>query len=142
MKNKFWESGLSFECKQCGNCCTFDGGSIYASKREFEEIAKFLGLSFSEFVKRFTRSDDKFVSLKLNDKKHCIFYENGCKIYEKRPGQCRSYPFWPEILKSEFRWTYESDSCKGIGSGKQWSKEEIIKELKQADDILLRSDAQ
>ena len=35
--------------------------------------------------------------IKYNDSHECIFYDrdiNGCKIYEARPSQCITFPFW------------------------------------------------
>jgi uncharacterized protein len=140
MKKNFWENGLNFTCAQCGNCCTFEGGAIYGTESEFKAIAKLVNLSFKDFIKKYTKNEDGFVSLKLKENDHCIFYNKGCSIYEKRPGQCKSYPFWPEIVKNEFRWINEGENCKGISNGKKWSKDEIIAELEQAGDQLLKKD--
>ena len=40
----------------------------------------------------------------------CVFLDqetNYCRIYEARPVQCRTYPFWPSILKSQEAWNAE-----------------------------------
>jgi len=46
----------------------------------------------------------------------CTFLaENGsCSIYPHRPKQCRTYPYWPEILKSKRSWENEARYCEGI----------------------------
>jgi hypothetical protein len=48
----------------------------------------------------------------------CVFWgEGGCEVYENRPIQCSSYPFWASILESEEAWLEEARSCPGIGKG-------------------------
>jgi len=40
----------------------------------------------------------------------CIFLNNdtnACQIYEARPVQCRTYPFWPQILQNPQLWNAE-----------------------------------
>lgn len=46
----------------------------------------------------------------------CIFLENGkqCGIYDVRPVQCRTYPFWPNVVESPASWKEEQQSCEGI----------------------------
>ena len=49
----------------------------------------------------------------------CVFLgANGqCRVYPVRPVQCRTYPFWPEVLCSGTAWEQESRRCEGIGRG-------------------------
>lgn len=45
----------------------------------------------------------------------CIFLDtdtNQCQIYEARPAQCRTYPFWPSIVASVQDW---NDECRRKG---------------------------
>ena len=44
----------------------------------------------------------------------CVFWDNGCTVYQARPVQCITYPFWPVIIESELRWNKESNNCPGI----------------------------
>lgn len=39
----------------------------------------------------------------------CIFLNsaNQCSIYEARPLQCRTYPYWPRVIKSRASWDEE-----------------------------------
>ena len=62
--------------------------------------------------------------------KDCIFLQEsagqrGCVIYEVRPSQCRSWPFWPENLKSSDAWNEAARKCPGINRGRLYSYEEI-----------------
>jgi Fe-S-cluster containining protein len=66
------------------------------------------------------------ISLKEKENYDCIFLtENGCSVYEGRPRQCRTYPFWSSVVESKSSWEREGMSCPGIGKGKIHGKEEI-----------------
>ena len=91
----------SSECSTCqGKCCTGESGYIYVSKEEIENISKFLNLDVRDFVAEFLFKKMYKYSIKevvQNDSYECIFYDrvtNGCTIYEARPLQCRTFPFW------------------------------------------------
>lgn len=137
---KFWKHGIHFECHQCGHCCTFPGGAIYATEEEFHLIADHLNISSEEFYSTYTFNSDGFVSIKSLDHGPCVFYNNGCTIYNVRPTQCRTYPFWPEVVNNENDWFKESKTCKGIGQGKLWTKEEIREELQKNVQHLKRTE--
>jgi Fe-S-cluster containining protein len=136
---KFWKQGIRFECQGSGNCCTFEGGAIYASGEEFQEIANFLNVSEKEFFAKYTTSIGGHVSIKSTDENPCIFYEKGCKIYSVRPTQCKTYPFWEEIVNNERMWQKESKKCPGIGKGKLWPKEKIRQELQKNIQFLKKN---
>ena len=48
--------------------------------------------------------------LKRKDDAACIFLNpiGQCNIYDVRPIQCRTYPFWPSILKNKQTWEEEA----------------------------------
>jgi len=88
-------------CSTCqGRCCTGESGYIYVTKSEIENIAVLLGLDVKEFVFKYLFKKMYKYSIKeikYNNSFECVFYEresNGCKIYEARPTQCRTFPFW------------------------------------------------
>lgn len=64
-------------------------------------IASFIGIDVSEFIDSYLRKVGYRYSikeLKKNDNYACLFFDvekNGCGIYDVRPEQCRTYPFWP-----------------------------------------------
>lgn len=140
LKNNFWHKGLQFQCHRCGNCCTFPGGAVYASKGEFRKIAKHLGISFEQFLEQYTEEIDGYVSLKSVPEGPCIFYDHGCSIYEVRPIQCRTFPFWDDLLKSQTRWSEQAKTCQGIDKGRVWSKKEIKEQLKAKKENLLKAE--
>lgn len=138
MSEKFFRRGLRFECHQCGNCCTFPGGAVYATEDQFRAIAIRLKISFSQFLTEYTKNHDGFVSLKSTYAGPCIFYDRGCTVYDVRPTQCRTYPFWPENLADESRWDRSGKTCAGIGTGRTWSYDEIREVLYANDEDVMR----
>lgn len=88
-------------CESClGRCCTGESGGIFASMAEFKAIAGFLNLSMDAFIAGYLVKMDRRFSIKeisQGDSHDCIFFDrsrNGCSIYEVRPAQCRTFPFW------------------------------------------------
>lgn len=93
-----FESSACSECE--GRCCTGESGYIYVTKSEIVAIAKLLNLSVNEFGVKYLYKNGYKYSIKerlVGDSYECLFYDsanNGCKIYEARPSQCISFPFW------------------------------------------------
>jgi len=91
----------SSACSTCeGRCCTGESGYIYVNKSEIEAISELLDLSVKDFANTYLFKKGFKLSIKEikhNDSYECIFYDreiNGCKIYEARPSQCITFPFW------------------------------------------------
>ena len=67
--------------------------------------------------------------------------DNKCTAYEARPTQCRTWPFWPEVMSPK-AWKKEvAQFCPGIGKGKKISAEKIkaqLEEQKKSEDDLLK----
>jgi len=105
-------------CASCeGRCCTGESGYIYVSRAEIEKIAALLKLTINEFGVEYLFKKGYKYSLKeqVHEGSHeCIFYDresNGCRIYEARPSQCISFPFW-DYFKT--RVDELKDECPGI----------------------------
>ncbi len=88
-------------CVTCtGRCCTGESGYIYVSKEEIFTISDLLKLSVNDFGVKYLFKHGYKYSIKeqvYEGSYECIFYDresNGCKIYEARPSQCISFPFW------------------------------------------------
>ena len=89
-------------CSKCkGKCCNGEKGNIWVNKKEITAIASSLGIDTKDFIDRYLRKVGYRYSikeLKKDDNYACLFFnteKNGCGIYEARPEQCRTYPFWP-----------------------------------------------
>lgn len=55
----------------------------------------------------------------------CPLWQGGCSVYPVRPAQCRTYPFWPEIISSPTAWEKEAAFCPGMNKGKLFTVSEI-----------------
>jgi Fe-S-cluster containining protein len=66
------------------------------------------------------------VSLIAAEDHTCVLLKDGqCAVYEARPLQCRTYPFWGIHLADPESWQRASKSCPGIGQGRLWSRKQI-----------------
>lgn len=132
----FFEEGLRFDgskCAECGRCCTGAPGTVYMNRETSERIAKFVGLPHEEFLKQYAYPFRNGHSLKEKENGDCTFFKQGrCTIYPVRPTQCRTYPFWPETLRNEAAWKREKIQCPGIGTGKLYSREEIMELVQES----------
>jgi len=135
----FYENGLKFECTQCSKCCRFDPGYVFLSYNDLDRLIKFFKLSETEFIDKYCRKVDmgekNRLSLLEKGNFDCIFWSNGgCEIYEARPLQCRSYPFWKPFLINKKDWDAESESCPGMNQGLVVSKKKIDDWIKQREN--------
>ena len=73
---------------------------------------------------------NEVLCLKEKDNFDCIFWENGCVVYNARPLQCSSYPFWDFLLKDKKSWDNAAKTCPGMNNGEFHSYEEINKTVK------------
>jgi Fe-S-cluster containining protein len=111
---------FSFEstaCASCqGHCCTGESGHIWVSRPEIKTISKALGIPQRVFIKKFTRSDGRRTSLTEKPWKDgqlaCSFFDGHCTIYNSRPEQCRTFPFWPRYKRRNLQELL--DECPGV----------------------------
>jgi Fe-S-cluster containining protein len=125
----WYEKGLQFECTRCGLCCTGRPGYVWVKIEDLHRIAEFLGLRVRDFTKQYVRQIGSQWSLIEKPNGDCIFYESGCKIYPVRPTQCRTFPFWKEVVATPNTWHQTAKECEGMNSGRNYSAEEIQKLL-------------
>ena len=104
-------------------------------------MAAHLGLDYPEFLVRHTRVIDGHRSLNEIDTEHgfdCVFLDRDtvpgkaiCGLYEVRPVQCRTWPFWPEVLRNERAWNRmkKNTPCPGMGKGQLFTVESIVERL-------------
>ena len=122
------EKGVKFECQGSGKCCLSRGeyGYVYMTLKDRRQMAKVLGLSTTSFTKKYCdKQSDGLYHLKSKSEE-CMFLDgNQCEVYEGRPTQCRTWPFWPEVMNAK-SWKKEvKDFCPGVGRGKYYSPQEI-----------------
>ena len=128
--SKFYKNGLYFECTVCGECCRHSGGKVEITPIEALIIASALDISPEEFLREYGHQENGSIELIDNEDGHCIFLlEDRCSIYDSRPSQCRNFPFWPENLKSHYRWKQLRSFCPGIDQGELYFLETIRQKL-------------
>ena len=83
-------------------------------------MASHLGISRSIFLDQYCKNYTKIDGWRLLKQRtgtsgDCIFLEdNLCTLHEARPLQCRTYPWWPELLPDQ-AWREERDLvCEGM----------------------------
>ncbi len=129
-----YSSGIRFECTGCGECCKARGSYayVYVTLAERQRLARHFGLKTRAFtVKYCGKTDGKF---HLRDpSSNCLFLEGArCTVYQARPQQCRTWPFWPENMSKKV-WTQQvKRDCPGVGLGRWYSPREI--EVKLAEE--------
>jgi len=124
-------SKLDFSCNRCSNCCRNEQGNVYITRKDLANLSSFLNLSKDEFVKQYcrivTKQDKKILALLEKVNYDCIFWENGCIVYQKRPLQCITYPYWPILVENGDHWKYERYRCSGIDKKSSLTIEEKFK---------------
>jgi len=129
------EPGLRFACTMCGNCCSGPDGFVLVSPAEIDALAARFALTGERFIAEYTTMTSAGRSLIERDTpqgKDCIFLDRTsipgkaiCGVYDLRPKQCRTWPFWPSVVASEDRWRLASRICPGMGSGKLHPPQQI-----------------
>jgi len=108
--------GLRFTCTGCGKCCTGGGGHVYLSPADLQRLAGYLELPLGAVARRFTRMRNGRRALLNGDGTDaCIFLkDNACSVYEGRPVQCRTYPWWLAVIQDKASWREAARHCEGI----------------------------
>ena len=155
-KDEWFHKGLQFSCHMCGHCCSGSTGSVRFTEDEAVKMASHVKVSKEQFYSDYTRrrgnKKNKYYELKelrtSSGDYDCIFLDRVtmpgksiCSLYDARPVQCRTWPFWEENLVSENVWKAVSkgvEGCAGIGIGPVIPYTDIIKQ--RDDTIALESE--
>ena len=133
MDEKPWfEQGLKFTCSGCGDCCTGAPGFVWVNREEIEDLARKVKLTPAEFEERYVRKVGIRKSLVEYDNGDCVFFDANsrkCAVYEARPRQCKTWPFWQSNVASEESWKQTCEVCPGSGRGKLHSAEHIVHQI-------------
>ena len=90
------------KCAQCeGDCCIGEPGHIWISSKEITVLAQFLNIEPEELIHQYLKKVGYKYTIKervVDDSNYaCLFFDlenKRCSIYEARPKQCRTFPFW------------------------------------------------
>lgn len=142
---------MKFRCQaSCGGkCCSakWDGKAsfVFLTWRDRKNLVNFLGKKLEEFASfgefAFTRfinrpSRQWFLN---NTEKTCPFLKEGkCSVYEARPTQCRTFPFWPELMVNEPYKTLK-EFCPGVGEGEETTHFLLSEQIKADKELCNRA---
>ena len=83
------ESSFSYTCHACNRCC--HNKAIRVNPYEILRLARYLGISTTQFIERHTEAGGTVLRPKENG--DCGFLgERGCSVHSDRPLACRLYP--------------------------------------------------
>ena len=146
MPDPWYADGLSFQCTQCGNCCTGPPGYVWFTDTEAQAMADETGMTVEAF--RAAHAHRVHGRWTLNevwnaqaDGYDCVFLRRDatgralCSIYQSRPSQCRTWPFWPSNLRSRRTWEATARGCPGMNHGDFYPVERI-RVLRDGSDLL------
>jgi Fe-S-cluster containining protein len=147
-RSPFYTEGLRFSCTRCSTCCRFESGFVFLSEKDTSVLTDALCMKFEDFIDTYCRwipsmnGIDK-LSLKEKSNKDCIFWalepNAGCLIYNSRPLQCRSFPFWSSILNNKTNWALTAKSCPGMDNGNLFSQDSIKEWLVMQENEMIIS---
>jgi Fe-S-cluster containining protein len=134
-RKPFPRDGIRFSCLGCGRCCLSRGeyGYVHLSLEDRRRLAVHLGISTVAFTKKYAEHIDGWFYL-CQPERDCPFLSEGrCGVYEARPRQCRTWPFWRENMTPRV-WKREiAPYCPGVGRGRLYSAEEIESIIEKGD---------
>ncbi len=130
----WYADGLRFRCTQCGDCCTGAEGYVWVNQAEIDAMAARLEMEPAVFEKRFVRRVGIRRSLTERPGGDCVLLDadtRKCTVYEQRPRQCKTWPFWDSNLKSPEAWEEAAVHCPGCNKGSLVPLETIRKQAAQ-----------
>lgn len=131
--------GLRFTCTMCGSCCTGPRGFVAFTDDEAADMARELGVSVDEFFDRYTREARdggmvvrSLVEIRTKFGYDCVFLDREkipgkavCGLYESRPAQCRTWPFWKSNVSSRNAWDEAARTCPGMNTGRKHDADHV-----------------
>lgn len=124
----WYKDGLKFTCSQCGDCCTGAPGFVWVNASEITEMAAIVGMEVAAFESRYVRKVGIRKSLTERPNGDCELLDpktRGCTVYQARPRQCRTWPFWESNIRSPEAWKETCEMCPGSGQGQLVPLEDI-----------------
>lgn len=133
---------LRFECQPgCITCCD-RYGFVYLTEDDLQKISAYVGMTTAAFEAKYVYRTKNQVRLRKPRVAECHFLlkradgTGGCKVHAVKPVQCRTYPYWPELIEYPDVWEHEATRCPGINKGEKLiqigAALEIAEEMKTA----------
>lgn len=135
----WWKDGLRFTCVNCGRCCGTYPGTVTFTDDERDAMAILLRISPEEFDRRYVWRKYGVRSLMERSNYDCVLLDGQtkkCSVYEARPAQCRTFPFWRDVIESRTSWEARARECPGMGGGELHDGDDIARTLLLSGDAL------
>jgi Fe-S-cluster containining protein len=131
-----------WSCTACGKCCR-GPGVVYFTEEDLKNIRSRLGLSDAQWEQLYTRLIQKKKNglfLHQTAKSCALLGRDGrCTVYEVRPLQCRTFPFWTSNFESRESYEWLKDFCPGMKTGREeFSLQRIVIETNRTEDLFAR----
>ena len=130
----WYADGLRFQCSQCGDCCSGEPGYVWLDQDEIDAMAAEMAMDSKDFERKFVRKVGVDRSLNEYPDGDCILLDPAtrkCTVYQSRPIQCRTWPFWDSNLENPAQWRETCQVCPGSGKGRLYTFEEIELQRKE-----------
>lgn len=113
---------MRFQCQPLCTACCDQQGFVWLTEEDILRIAAHLGLAPAVFEERYVYRAKRLRRLRVPRKAQCPFLfkkgdRGGCSIHTVKPVQCRTFPFWPELIGSRREWQKIAKYCPGIERG-------------------------
>jgi len=106
----------TFSCKQCNHCCQRDG-IVFLTMDDLHRLEDHFSKLGEDFKKKYCENWKRHIVLKSHPEGGCIFSRTAdqrCPIYELRPEQCATYPYWPSAKTDRNWFKSQAKECPGI----------------------------
>jgi Fe-S-cluster containining protein len=122
---------------------------VWFNESEGRAMAATLNIDEKAFYATYAHKLDGKWSLVENQTEHgfdCIFLDRtsnpgraGCSIYHARPLQCRTWPFWPENLRTQRDWetVRRRTPCPGMNQATNTSQVVPIEQIRIQRDAMI-----
>jgi Fe-S-cluster containining protein len=112
---------------------------VYLSENDLSRLANEFKMEYTVFIQTWCRwvsfnRESERLALKEKSNFDCIFWNQQCAVYQARPLQCRTFPFWDNVVCSSEAWETAGGGCPGINAGERHTEEEIDQFLRSMGD--------
>lgn len=123
---------MRFQCQPgCTRCCE-QQGFVYLAEGDVPRLAEFLGMTVDEVERRYVYRTKNLARLRIPRQARCFFLKDGgCGVHPAKPTQCRTFPFWPELVESAQAWRRTGARCPGIGKGELVNIESVREQAEE-----------
>jgi Fe-S-cluster containining protein len=107
---------------------------VWVNRAEIEALARQREMTVTDFERQYVRQIGARKSLVEYPNGDCVFFDGvgrKCTVYESRPRQCRTWPFWHSNVKTPEAWARTCEVCPGSGKGPLVTIDEIVKQVSE-----------